>query len=821
MVYRLDSWRNQRTHFEHPAELLDPRNWPARPLPARVSLKRLLSSLNNLFNVNLVENLLIHNTLLPPDCVSSPELQSKIRDIAYHIATSFHPLVALNTQICIVREFSSDESITDRGSLKLRVYSSLKSVKELCKSIDPTYVNDVDSIYSESWDYHYEHDLLDPSTGDNSDDICAALSHLYTTVPNYKEDIRTGLRYVLGNTISTFTIHFLRYFSYTYRSSTDYRLTSEQKVNTNKTVAFLNPSAFAIWAAHFHKLVYTYLTPDTTTADGRRTTPPTRYNQAYRSNFRVASDTMLRRGCTHFKFPCGGDERVLHSTFPHPTPLSKRPRQSYTHKLPYVYAFNYQEFAETRSDTDRAVYYASLRVPRNYYLHHHWDSHVFGNPERGSTTASTTEPVNTEAWKVAVQRRVNYSSDIGNYLTERLKEPKEINPYYYGVELEVSSDATIPKLLKPLTRPYCFCKADSSITESRAYTYEIVTVPASLKAHKRHMFEIFNAVGSDFDDSTRTTNGMHVHVDYQSFGKGAKPPKQHLRNFIWFWTAPSYRYFHMMMSERDVYTFKKYANSIADYYTTESEAALFKRCAGSAEAPPSSELSARKILSFKHHGSSVFRSPDLDIGSPSTVEIRSFKGIATLATTYKNLELIDASVHFTAQTNFLHNNAINFIKFVNDQPSNKYRYLKEFIKKIGIQELCRTQELTSALWHDKARLKAYDEYRANPFPVSDEYVQVLNDLCYNRGNHNNTQELFSLNRQGHLTMQSRGIGLLHGMDEELKNTLRYTPLTHSPPPPSEPEPEDELDSILASLEEMEPISEEEPLSLRHDDEWRI
>jgi hypothetical protein len=256
---------------------------------------------------------------------------------------------------------------------------------------------------------------------------------------------------------------------------------------------------------------------------------------------------------------------------------------------------------------------------------------------------------------------------------------------------------------------YCCIKADSSIQGSRCNSYEIVSAPATTKAHKKAWAQILDKVPyTAFDVSLNTNNGMHIHIDMKSF-----PDQGHLRNFVWFFTNPVNEEFLIEIGEREEETFKQYTHqpvlqgNLIRCYNTCMSAIL----------PP-----FRGIVHYKQHR---------DTGEFITLEVRLFKGIVSLASICKNLEFVDAVYNFTTKCSYITNTIPNFLYFLDHTYKNRFTTLKEFIKRIDTERLLNTIKFRQVIHGVQEPNKLVALLNNQPIVYTDHHLHTLNNLLDN------------------------------------------------------------------------------------------
>lgn len=256
----------------------------------------------------------------------------------------------------------------------------------------------------------------------------------------------------------------------------------------------------------------------------------------------------------------------------------------------------------------------------------------------------------------------SYSYNFFSAYKKRLSvDKKERDAPIYGVELELSTRYGVPELIDAVDTIWICAKQDSSITGKYSGKYEMVTLPATLKAHKQLWGKWFAGLDmAKFDQTRSTNNGMHVHVAKESFND-----QRHQRDFAWFFTNPLCSEFMINFSER---------GRLNDYC----------RMPNWADHGYPSSVKTRKDINRYLSG---LRGAINVGGTKPTIEVRLFKGIVSYATVLKNLELVDAVFHFTAKgVSYSCNPMREFFNWLRGTNKNQYEALKEYITKFINEE---------------------------------------------------------------------------------------------------------------------------------------
>ena len=298
----------------------------------------------------------------------------------------------------------------------------------------------------------------------------------------------------------------------------------------------------------------------------------------------------------------------------------------------------------------------------------------------------------------------NVLSHIDGY-PKKLK--KEHDPLIVGVELEVSTDYDIQKLIDAQEDLFFLGKQDGSLSGSKPYLIELVTCPASIKYLKRHFALLFEKLDySGFDTSLKTNNGMHVHVSREHF-----EDQSHERNFIWFYNNPANIKFHFLISERN--TMNEIQNWCPPHYygSGQSKVKAFQH-----------------TVDHTHYNRGITHQKGGKRGS--TIEVRLFKGIVSYATIVKNLEYVDATFEFTRQAPLYSELSIpKFLAWLKKTPANKYICLKEFIdNEIDLDKIKVEMEIKEVIFNEQNPTKILKMVEKANLNITDEHIKFLNKI---------------------------------------------------------------------------------------------
>lgn len=298
-----------------------------------------------------------------------------------------------------------------------------------------------------------------------------------------------------------------------------------------------------------------------------------------------------------------------------------------------------------------------------------------------------------------VERVLNYSANVMDYLPYTIQGPKEPKAVLYGVELEANSDYEPKQLIDAQKDLFFIMKQDSSVYGAKRYNYELVTVPASLKAHKRLWAEFFEKIDyHKFDTSKDTGNGMHVHIDRKAFSKS------HLNRLTWFITNPANEDFILAISERPT------KRNLDEW----------------ARMPNHSHLPSKISAARNATGTNGGIRGAVHYKANKTVEIRLFKGIVSYATVVKNLEFVDSVFHFTQVTSLSQLTLRNYVAWLNATPANKYQMLKAFLAEIKLDDMLSGSDIVEHIWTLRTEHLVAEKLNKAPFKVTNAHVTYLN-----------------------------------------------------------------------------------------------
>jgi hypothetical protein len=308
----------------------------------------------------------------------------------------------------------------------------------------------------------------------------------------------------------------------------------------------------------------------------------------------------------------------------------------------------------------------------------------------------------------------------------------------YGVELEACSDYAPQEIIAAQQELFFIMKQDGSISGEGRHKYEMVSVPATLKAHKRLWAEFFNKVDyTKFDTSKATGNGMHVHVDRKAF-----VAKGHLNRFTWFFINPANFDFLFEVSERPTKNdFNRWA-PLPQLLERMSKAQVMRDSVAV-------NRGMRGAVHFKGN---------------STVEIRMFKGVVSFATVVKNLEFVDSVMQFTAETSLLNVTLPKYLAWLAGQPKNRYQLIREFISQFkDINQVMLANQLKDYLFATSKPETILAKLQKAKFPITNKHLTILN--------REKRKRTFVLAKDGTVQLAYSNSGKLANLDKSLQAKL--------------------------------------------------
>jgi len=261
---------------------------------------------------------------------------------------------------------------------------------------------------------------------------------------------------------------------------------------------------------------------------------------------------------------------------------------------------------------------------------------------------------------------------------------KEGNVNLYGIELETSTDYSVKNIIDFFPDIFVICKKDSTITGTKNNSMEIVTIPASMRKHKRMWAAFFKQIDRDkFDTLDKHNNGMHVHIDRKAF----EQDNIHLKKFCWFISSKGIQEFTTNLSERTKESLDKWSKFAS---------------------------AATSIANVENHTRELSKYSAVNLGKSATIEVRLFKGIVSFTSIIKNLEFVDAAVEFTRIHSLAEITLDQFLSWLDALPSSRYRTLRLCITDVDLEEIKFHADLAEFLTTKKAE-KALQILKAGRF----------------------------------------------------------------------------------------------------------
>jgi hypothetical protein len=423
-------------------------------------------------------------------------------------------------------------------------------------------------------------------------------------------------------------------------------------------------------------------------------------------------------------------------------------------KLVYYYHFNrtniytgYKMGETGEVDYDGGVYnlgQSQIRAAEagSYEMHiANWASNTYDTP---SIYLVTVRDPNDRTYLHKIH---NYTSDVTKLLPGPLREEGEECDNLYGIELEVAANIPPNKIIDATTKPYCCAKSDATITGSMGQRYELVSTPATIKAHKKAWAQIFSEVDyKNFDVTRNTDNGFHVHVDMNAFkNKDNIADHTHQKQFAWFFCNPLNKDFHLLVSERDASSFQRFTPLPG--FDGQSLIMGYQNILAYIVPP------FRGIVHFKKGKNGNF----------ITIEVRLFKGIVSLGSICKNLEYVDSIFHFTQKSNFQTNNISRYLDYLEGTPANQYSTLKEFFKRVELDDIKECSKIRHLLWNCTDPDQVLRKFKLNKITPSKAHLDVLHSLVKGAK--------FSINKNGELVVTETNRSRLYDLDLILQAKL--------------------------------------------------
>jgi hypothetical protein len=316
-----------------------------------------------------------------------------------------------------------------------------------------------------------------------------------------------------------------------------------------------------------------------------------------------------------------------------------------------------------------------------------------GNPMLKETVSDTN--------RRALYNILSYSTNPCSLLKWPRQLPREHKPVLYGVELEVATDYSCQDLIDAQKELFFIAKQDGSISGAGRTKAELVTIPMSLRQHKKDWAHWFRKLEyTQFDCTTQTNNGQHVHIDKTAFLN-----KRHRDNFIWFFLNPCNKTFITEMSERTRMSMEQF--SPLPYY-----------------APATTLIKIYKKV--YDYAASMRGTINVNSRKP-TIEVRLFRGIVSYASMLKNLEFVDAVFHFTQDKTYSEVTLKNFMTWLNALPVNRYKVLRKYFSIMPkLNEHITASYVAQLVYSISDPQKICDKLNNSGHPLSSSVATLLN-----------------------------------------------------------------------------------------------
>lgn len=318
------------------------------------------------------------------------------------------------------------------------------------------------------------------------------------------------------------------------------------------------------------------------------------------------------------------------------------------------------------------VYIASLRTSRDVLVdfeytttlesrlskHPYWNTNPIGE---GDTSIDSIKARTRNKLKTTL----NYTANPNQYITYNPVLPSDVHKknIEYGIELEVSSSESPSTLMDSAPTPFFIAKNDSSITRSRDYPLELVTIPLSLRSHRTLWKEFLGNLRNDpFDNSVNINNGLHIHIGRNHFKN-----EGHIKRFLFMFNNEIYSEFLQTISERTDEKWKSWCSEI-HYENFEST------------TPMTYYSTLYSAIIRQGRGRVTAES------AKGTIEVRMFRGTPQYDSLIKNIEFVDSLFYFTQDRSILSNTFEQYLPWLNNQPKNRYPSLTSFIFKNRLDE---------------------------------------------------------------------------------------------------------------------------------------
>lgn len=292
----------------------------------------------------------------------------------------------------------------------------------------------------------------------------------------------------------------------------------------------------------------------------------------------------------------------------------------------------------------------------------------------------------------------NYSANVLDFVPyKQNKVARE-----YGIELECATDLLVNELIDKQKELFFFAKSDSSVTGSKRNKVELVTVPLSIKDHKKHWSAFFNNVDyNSFDVSKKTNNGMHIHIGINHFND-----QEQMKRFCWFFQSIENRLGVYTISER---------NNIAGFFAY-SKPAKFNNGQTYTQC-------YKNVINYTRQGRGIINIKN------NTLEVRLFRGIVSLGEIIKNLEFTDAVFEFTApEKNYLRLTFTHFLKWLKETPKNKYLTLKYYLEEIKTDEITEGVTYGGIIQNSTGEQVIRAKFKKAGVEINEDSLPIINNI---------------------------------------------------------------------------------------------
>lgn len=251
-------------------------------------------------------------------------------------------------------------------------------------------------------------------------------------------------------------------------------------------------------------------------------------------------------------------------------------------------------------------------------------------------------------------------------------------PIFYGVELEVVPKGDRADALEACAEAFnsgddfAIFKRDGSLPENG---FEIVTLPATLSAHRKHWAGFFDGANSASRQlqswNTGGACGLHVHVDIVAL------TALQLGRFMMFYNAPLNSAFISAIAGRAINNMSRYCASDPNC-TVRHGMLVF---GGLARLRMMREMHKPNIGNPSSHYAATSISRH---NKGKTIEVRIFRGNVAEAGFWKNLEFVDASVQFAKSTSLSKTTPEDFLAwFSSPSIHGQYKHLHRWLAEHG------------------------------------------------------------------------------------------------------------------------------------------